>query len=84
MDSNSLPKTFVQEHYINEMNGFGDVKGGKIEGTGQSANNFKWGNPKSTPTYGHTFSEHGAKKNPYQLIVNFHKTGNMKCRTLQE
>ncbi|WP_256716455.1 EndoU domain-containing protein, partial [Paenibacillus odorifer] len=25
---------FVQEHYINEMNGFGDVKGGKIEGTG--------------------------------------------------
>ncbi|WP_256717451.1 hypothetical protein [Paenibacillus odorifer] len=35
MDSNSLPKTFVQEHYINEMNGFGDVKGGKIEGTGE-------------------------------------------------
>ncbi|MEK4290001.1 EndoU domain-containing protein [Paenibacillus sp. FSL P4-0502] len=34
MDSNPLPKTFVQEHYINEMNGFGDVKGGKIEGTG--------------------------------------------------
>ncbi|MEK5395873.1 HNH endonuclease signature motif containing protein [Paenibacillus sp. FSL K6-2859] len=36
MDSNSLPKTFVQEHYINEMNGFGDVKGGKIEGTGKA------------------------------------------------
>ncbi|MEK3752369.1 DNA/RNA non-specific endonuclease [Paenibacillus sp. FSL E2-8871] len=35
MDSNPLPKTFVQEHYINEMNGFGDVKGGKIEGTGE-------------------------------------------------
>jgi hypothetical protein len=35
LDSNSLPKTFVQEHYINEMNGFGDVKGGKIEGTGE-------------------------------------------------
>jgi hypothetical protein len=35
LDSNSLPKTFVQEHYINEMNGFGDVKGGKIEGTGK-------------------------------------------------
>ncbi|WP_256716453.1 HNH endonuclease signature motif containing protein, partial [Paenibacillus odorifer] len=35
MDSNPLPKTFVQEHYINEMNGFGDVKGGKIEGTGK-------------------------------------------------
>ncbi|MDH6373847.1 hypothetical protein M2444_005690 [Paenibacillus sp. PastF-3] len=34
LDSNPLPKTFVQEHYINEMNGFGDVKGGKIEGTG--------------------------------------------------
>ncbi|MEK3661553.1 DNA/RNA non-specific endonuclease [Paenibacillus sp. FSL F4-0236] len=31
MDSNPLPKTFVQEHYINEMNGLGDVKGGKIE-----------------------------------------------------
>ncbi|MEK3987481.1 HNH endonuclease [Paenibacillus sp. FSL K6-3166] len=35
LDSNPLPKTFVQEHYINEMNGFGDVKGGKIEGTGK-------------------------------------------------
>ncbi|MEK3752383.1 HNH endonuclease [Paenibacillus sp. FSL E2-8871] len=35
MDSNPLPKTFVQEHYINEMNGLGDVKGGKIEGTGK-------------------------------------------------
>lgn len=29
---------------------------------------FKWGNPKSTPTYGHTFSEHGSKKKPNQLI----------------
>ncbi|WP_339246453.1 deaminase domain-containing protein [Paenibacillus sp. FSL F4-0243] len=36
MDSNPLPKTFVQEHYINEMNGLGDVKGGKIEGTGKN------------------------------------------------
>ncbi|WP_256716454.1 HNH endonuclease, partial [Paenibacillus odorifer] len=35
MDSNPLPKTFVQEHYLNEMNGFGDVKGGKIDGTGK-------------------------------------------------
>ncbi|OME64225.1 hypothetical protein BSK65_29525 [Paenibacillus odorifer] len=34
LDSNPLPKTFVQEHYLKEMNGFGDVKGGKIEGTG--------------------------------------------------
>ncbi|MCG7410891.1 hypothetical protein MH117_26260 [Paenibacillus sp. ACRRX] len=38
------------------------------KGTGQSANNFKWGNPKSTPTYGHAFSEHGVKKKPNQLI----------------
>ncbi|OME63786.1 hypothetical protein BSK65_29905, partial [Paenibacillus odorifer] len=38
MDSNPLPKTFVQEHYLNEMNGFGDVKGGKIEGTPKAAN----------------------------------------------
>lgn len=29
---------------------------------------FKWGNPKSKPTYGHTFSEHGQKMKPSQLI----------------
>lgn len=28
---------------------------------------FKWGNPKSKPTYGHTFSEHGQKQTPVQL-----------------
>lgn len=29
---------------------------------------FKWGNPKSTPTYGHTFSQHGQKQTLQQLI----------------
>ncbi|MGL5386823.1 MAG: RHS repeat-associated core domain-containing protein [Serratia sp. (in: enterobacteria)] len=29
---------------------------------------FKWGNPKSTPTYGHTFADHGQKLKPNQLI----------------
>ena len=29
---------------------------------------FKWGNPKSTPTYGHTFSQHGQKQTVQQLI----------------
>lgn len=29
--------------------------------------NLKWGNPASTPTYGHTFSDHGQKVTPAQL-----------------
>ena len=33
-----------------------------------SASKFKWGNPKSTPTYGHTFSIHGKKLTTQQLI----------------
>jgi hypothetical protein len=28
---------------------------------------LKWGNPKSVPTYGHTFLDHGAKVKPSQL-----------------
>jgi hypothetical protein len=28
---------------------------------------FKWGNPKSGPTYGHTFDDHGKKLKPSQL-----------------
>jgi hypothetical protein len=30
-------------------------------------NNFRWGNPKSKPTYGHTFLEHGKGVKPAQL-----------------
>ena len=29
---------------------------------------MKWGNPKSTPTYGQTIYEHGQRKTPQQLI----------------
>ncbi|WP_218641878.1 HNH endonuclease, partial [Paenibacillus odorifer] len=43
--------TFVQEHYINEMNGFGDVKGGKIEGTG------KVSKKSATRTFNSTYEE---------------------------
>jgi len=28
----------------------------------------KWGDPKSTPTYGHTFLDHGSKMTPEQLV----------------
>ena len=31
-------------------------------------NNFKWGNPASTPTYGHAFTKHGSKVKSQQLI----------------
>jgi hypothetical protein len=31
----------------------------KVSGT-SGTQELKWGNPKSTPTYGHTFAEHGA------------------------
>lgn len=43
----------------------GGNKGGS-ETTNRS--NFKWGNPKSIPTYGHTFSQHGQKQTLQQLI----------------
>ena len=36
-------------------------------GGGIAPNNFKWGNPKSKPTYGHTFLEHGKGVKPAQL-----------------
>ncbi|MFB6367738.1 RHS repeat-associated core domain-containing protein [Paenibacillus elgii] len=39
---------------------------GKLKGPGSKS--FKWGNIKSIPTYGHTFTEHGAKKTSNQLI----------------
>jgi hypothetical protein len=32
-----------------------------------SSPNLKWGNPKSKPTYGHTFSQHGQKQTSTQL-----------------
>lgn len=35
------------------------IQGGAAKVGGASG--LKWGNPKSTPTYGHTFSEHGAQ-----------------------
>ncbi|WP_236347619.1 hypothetical protein [Paenibacillus plantiphilus] len=54
------------------------------EGKGESANNFKWGNPKSTPTYGHTFSEHGAKKKPNQLIDRARGKGHQISQWLDE
>ncbi|WP_197492093.1 hypothetical protein [Paenibacillus jamilae] len=42
------------------------------EGTGEVSEvwlnpKWKWGSLKSTPTYGHTFSEHGAKKKQISL-----------------
>ncbi|AYH08029.1 hypothetical protein H4F66_09725 [Pectobacterium parmentieri] len=39
-----------------------------IDPLGLNCGNLKWGNPKSKPTYGHTFSEHGQKVKPNQLI----------------
>ncbi|ORF22631.1 hypothetical protein BGI03_00115 [Snodgrassella alvi] len=38
-----------------------------IDPWGWSCGNFKWGNPKSKPTYGHTFSDHGQKVKSNQL-----------------
>ena len=41
-----------------------------------SPDKLKWGNPKSTPTYGHTFSEHGEKKTAEQLTDRARSLGN--------
>lgn len=42
------------------------------------------GNPKSAPTYGHTFSEHGAKKLPNQLIDRARANGHQIGQWLDE
>ncbi|WP_246021124.1 phage late control D family protein [Paenibacillus lentus] len=52
--------------------------------SGGGGNGFKWGNPKSTPTYGHTFSEHGAKKKPNQLIDRARGKGHQISQWLDE
>ena len=36
--------------------------------TGGLNTKLKWGNPKSVPTYGHTFSQHGKKFSTQQLL----------------
>ncbi|MEX6232414.1 RHS repeat domain-containing protein [Providencia hangzhouensis] len=35
---------------------------------GDCCDKLKWGNPKSKPTYGHTFIDHGQKLKPQQLM----------------
>lgn len=46
--------------------------------------NFKWGNPKSKPTYGHTFTEHGMKKKANQLIDRARAKGHQIGQWLDE
>ena len=46
--------------------------------------NFKWGNPKSKPTYGHTFSEHGQKMKPTQLIDRARNKGHQVGQYLDD
>lgn len=41
---------------------------GQVGDKSGNSSKFKWGNPKSTPTYGHTFSQHGKKQTTQQLI----------------
>jgi hypothetical protein len=38
------------------------------QAAGDAANAFKWGNPSSKPTYGHTFLDHTMKLKPRELI----------------
>ncbi|WP_249956914.1 RHS repeat-associated core domain-containing protein, partial [Escherichia coli] len=45
---------------------------------------FKWGNPKSKPTYGHTFSEHGQKMKPNQLIDRARNKGHQVGQYLDD
>ncbi|HAH0866480.1 TPA: hypothetical protein GFY00_08915 [Escherichia coli] len=45
---------------------------------------FKWGNPKSKPTYGHTFSEHGQKMKPSQLIDRARNKGHQVGQYLDD
>lgn len=62
---------FVSELNIYVHNG-GSCKGSKTPGGKGKGDKFKWGNSKSKPTYGHTFTEHGAKKTSQQLTDRAH------------
>ena len=56
-----------------------------IDPLGLSPNcNLKWGNPKSKPTYGHTFSEHGQKMKPNQLIDRARNKGHQVGQYLDD
>jgi len=46
--------------------------------------NLKWGNSKSKPTYGHTFSEHGQKMKPGQLIDRARSKGHQVGQYLDD
>ena len=63
-------------------------KGNGIErGSGSSkGTKFKWGNPKSIPTYGHTFSmkKHSCKIKPQQLIERAKAKGNQIGKWLDD
>jgi len=40
----------------------------QLDQPSEPASNLKWGNPKSTPTYGHTFLDHTSKLTPAQIL----------------
>jgi hypothetical protein len=44
------------------------AKGAAGAQPGEPASQLKWGNPKSTPTYGHTFLDHTSKLTRAQMI----------------
>ena len=50
-----------------EVSKSGQAKQTKAKNKGGRGSNLKWGNPKSKPTYGHTFAQHGQKQTSTQL-----------------
>jgi hypothetical protein len=57
-----IGKVKVDDNNLDELNS-------KVsEASKNDSSTFKWGNPRSKPTYGHTFLDHGSKVKDFQLI----------------
>jgi hypothetical protein len=70
-DTNSLPKTLVQEHYLSEMDGLGGGKAGKIQGTGSDA-------------YGGYYERKEFRSKIYNAEYTPHGYKHLKAKTTEE
>ncbi|MDP9536691.1 RHS repeat-associated core domain-containing protein [Pseudomonas protegens] len=64
--------------------GYVDNPNSWIDPLALASYDFKWGNPKSKPTYGHTFSEHGQKLKPNQLTDRARSKGHQVGQYLDD
>ncbi|MCX4379921.1 MAG: hypothetical protein OSJ61_27845 [Lachnospiraceae bacterium] len=64
----SIPALLFGDAGEDFLNSFAKIDRDRLlGGKGGTSSNLKWGNPKSKPTYGHTFVQHGQKQTSTQL-----------------